>query len=71
MTFGVRVGPVEGQDDPAATMVQGAIPYGDRPIFGRKLTREEGLAHERIADCWDVVDCVLSDDPTVNHHVYG
>src|SRR5688500_5822344 len=37
VTFGVRVGPVQGQSDPAATLVQAAIPYGDSPIFGQKL----------------------------------
>jgi hypothetical protein len=31
-TFGCRVGPVEGQTQPAASLVQGATPYGDAAI---------------------------------------
>ena len=70
VTFGVRVGPVEGQVEPAATLVQAAIPYGDAPIFGTKLSREEGLAHPRLEECWEVIDFVLLEDATVNQHVY-
>jgi len=45
--------------------------YADRPIFGRKLGREEALAHPLVAENWRVVDHILVTDPTVSAHVYG
>lgn len=71
VTFGCRVGPVAGQDEPAASLVQAAVPYSDAPIWGRKLTRTEALSHSRLQDFWDVVDFVLTDQPVVHDHVYG
>lgn len=71
VTFGCRVGPVEGQEDPAASLVQAAEPYGDTSFWGRKLTRDEALVHPRLSDFWEVVDFVLVSDPVVHHHVYG
>lgn len=70
-TFGCRVGQVVGSDEPAATAVAAALPYPDSPTLGRKLSREEALAHPRIADFWAVVDLVLVHEPSVNHHLYG
>jgi hypothetical protein len=71
VTFGCRVGPVHGQSEPAATAVPAAAPYGDAPIFGCKLSRDEALAHARIAEFWRVVDFVLINDPDIHFHVYG
>jgi len=71
LTFGCRVGPVVGEDEPAATAVDAAQPYGDGSIWGRKLKREEALRHHRVPEFWDVVDYVLLADPVVHHHVYG
>ena len=59
VTFGCRVGPVEGSQEPAATAVQAAVPYKDGPAFGKKLSRDEALAHHRLSDFWRVVDFVL------------
>ncbi len=69
-TFGCRFGPVVGRDEPAATLVNAAIPFRDSPLFGRKLTRAEGLTHPKLGDYWDVVDFILLDDPDVHSHVY-
>jgi hypothetical protein len=71
LTFGCRVGPVEGQPDPAATLVPGAAAFTDRPFFGRKLSREEGLVHPLLDDFWALVDHVLVHDVVVRDHVYG
>lgn len=70
VTFGCRVGPVDGSPEPAATAVQAAVPYGDQPIWGRKLSREEALAHSRIDDYWGVVDFLLEQEPVIRAHVY-
>jgi hypothetical protein len=70
-TFGCRVGPVKGQPDPAASLVTGAGAFGDSSMFGRKLTRDEALAHPRLREFWAVVDHVLVNDQVVRDHVYG
>ena len=70
VTFGARVGPVSGQLEPAATLVDAAIPYGASSIFGQKLTRDEALAHPLLPTCWEVVDFILFNDETVHAHVY-
>jgi hypothetical protein len=71
VTFGCRVGPAANSDEPQATLVQAAQPYGSTPIWGEKLTREQALQHPRLQEFWEVVDFVLVADPVVHHHVYG
>jgi hypothetical protein len=71
LTFGCRVGPVVNSPEPAATLVNGGEVAPDSPIFGRKLQREEGLSHPRLADFWQIVDTVLEHDDLVRHHIYG
>jgi len=70
-TFGCRVGPIEGQPDPAASLVTGASVFSDSAAFGRKLTREQALSHPQLSEFWAVVDHVLTHDPLVRDHVYG
>jgi hypothetical protein len=71
ITFGCRVGPAEGEDDPVATLVEAAESYEDDPQWGTKLTRTQALADPRLPEFWDVVDYVLIHDPTIRPHVYG
>lgn len=71
VTFGCRVGPIEGRTEPAASLVTGATPYGDAPIWGQKLTREQALEHPRLHECWEVVEYMLVSDPEIRSHVYG
>lgn len=71
LTFGCRVGRIDGQIQPAATLVAGAIAYGDEPLWGQKLTREQALVHPRLHEYWEVVDFVLVGDPEIHSHVYG
>ena len=71
ITFGCRVGPIEGQTEPAASLVTGAIPYGDQAIWGQKLTREQALRHQRLQDYWEVVDNLLLNDTEIHTHIYG
>jgi hypothetical protein len=70
-TFGCRVGPVEGQADPAASLVAAAAAWGDSRTFGRKLSRDEASSHPALTDFWEVVDHVLTHDAVVSAHVYG
>lgn len=71
VTFGCRVGPVEGSPQPAATLVQACLDGSARPVHGALLSREEALAHPRLPEFWAAVDVVLANDPTVNAHLYG
>jgi hypothetical protein len=71
VTFGCRVGPVVDSPLPAATLVNGGEVAPDSPIYGQKLTREQGLAHPRVADFWDIVDTILERDKLVRRHIYG
>ena len=71
VTFGCRVGAVQSQPDPGATLVDAAQPYADDGIWGRRLTRSEALAHPWLPQYWEVVDFVLVEDPVIEHHVYG
>ncbi|GIH10990.1 hypothetical protein Rhe02_90570 [Rhizocola hellebori] len=71
VTFGCRFGPVSNSDLPAATAVDAAAVASDGPLYGHKLSREEALAHPRIADFWQVFDFVLETDPLVHEHHYG
>ncbi|GAA1809722.1 hypothetical protein GCM10009682_34220 [Luedemannella flava] len=71
LTFSCRVGPVQGSPLPAATLVDGGFVSPDEPVFGHKVSREEGLRHPRLADFWALVDTVLERDALVRRHVYG
>jgi hypothetical protein len=71
VTFGCRVGSVMNADEPQATLVAAAQPYGDSEIWGQKLNRDAALQHARLAQFWEIVDFVLVADPVVHHHVYG
>lgn len=70
-TFGCRVGPVAGQAEPAASLVHAAQAWGDKPLFGQKLTRDQALAHPGLPEFWVLVDHVLVQDPVVRAHLYG
>jgi hypothetical protein len=70
VTFGCRVGPVVDSPDPAATLVQACLDGSAGELHGQPLSREEGLAHPRLKDFWDVVDFVLVNDPVVAEHLY-
>lgn len=48
-----------------------AVPCADSSTFGHKLSREEALAHVRLADFWAVVDFLLENEAADNHRVYG
>ena len=70
-TFGCRVGPIQGQDEPGASLVTGGAEAPDSQLFGHKVTRDEALEHPKLNDFWEVVDHVLEHDPLVHDHVYG
>jgi hypothetical protein len=70
-TFGCRVGTIENQEDPGASLVTGGAAAPDTQLFGHKLTREEAMANPRLDEFWQVVDHILESDPLVRQHVFG
>jgi hypothetical protein len=67
-SFGCRVGSIDG-GDVAASMVDAAGIWDDSPMYGRKLSREDGLAHPQRDEFWALVDHILVNDPDVAVHM--
>jgi len=70
VTFGCRIGYIEGQDAPACSLVEGGKVLGDAAIFGQKLTRDEALAHPWLDRFWELVDWLIGNDPILHEHVF-
>lgn len=70
-TFGCRVGSIEGQTEPAASLVPAAAAWGESRVFGHKLSRDEALAHPMLSEFWALVDHVLTHDKVVSTHISG
>lgn len=43
----------------------------DTAIFGRKLSRDEGVGHPRLSEFWAIVDTILERDELVHRHLHG
>jgi hypothetical protein len=71
VTFGCRIGAVDGASEPPCSLVTGGELAVDDALFGAKLTRDDALQHPRLPDFWAVVDFVLEADPTVRARIYG
>ena len=71
LTFGCRVGRVDGHREPAASLVTAAAAWGESRVFGHKLTRDEALAHPLLGEFWALVDHVLMHDNVISNHLYG
>ncbi|GAB1822855.1 hypothetical protein HerbRD11066_60190 [Herbidospora sp. RD11066] len=71
VTFGCRVGPIEGHPAPMCSLVAAASVRADEPLYGRKLDREAALGHPWLADYWQTVDHILENDATIHRHLYG
>jgi len=70
VTFGCRLGHVDGQDGPAASLVTAGGTRPDHPMFGRKLNRDGALAHPRLSRFWRVIDWLIVNDPTLHENIY-
>jgi hypothetical protein len=68
--FGCRIGPVEGQAEPACSLVHSGQTLRDSPILGRKLTRDEALEHPWLSSFWEVLDWLILNDSTLHEHVF-
>ncbi|WP_052442896.1 hypothetical protein [Streptacidiphilus neutrinimicus] len=69
VTFGARYGAVQGQREPACSLVTGGAVAPDSAIYGTKLDREGALAHPRLAEFWQIVDFLIEHDPVVSDFI--
>lgn len=58
-TFASRFGPVPGQADGACTLVPAGATAPRWSRLGRRLSREDALAHDRLELFWEVNDLVI------------
>lgn len=70
VTFGCRVGHVESQREPAASLVPAGTTLSDSTEWGTPLDRPAALEHPRLDDFWDVVDWLIVNDPTLHENVF-
>jgi hypothetical protein len=70
VTFGCRIGNVEGQEAPACSLVPAGKIRSDTAMFGRKLDRQAALNHPWLPAFWEVVDWLMLNDPTLHEHVF-
>ena len=70
VTFGCRLGHVDEQSPPAASLVTGGANRSDDALFGTKLDREAALAHPMLSEFWEVIDWLVVNDPTLHENVY-
>ncbi|HMT18484.1 MAG TPA: hypothetical protein PKD20_03145 [Candidatus Saccharibacteria bacterium] len=61
VTFACRYGEVVGQSELACTLTDVPNSFVNS-LSGQKLTRTEGLKHEKINEFWHVVDYLLESD---------
>ena len=60
VTFACRVW-AEG----AAAVDAPVAASGKAPMFGRLLSRDEALKHDRLTDLWQIIDALSEQDPSV------
>ena len=70
VTFGCRIGRIEGQSEPACSLVTGAAIRGDEALFGRKLDRDAALAHPWLPAFWELIDWLIENDALLHEHIF-
>jgi hypothetical protein len=69
VTFGCRIGHVDGQAGPACSLVQAATQRSDAAIFGQRLSRDSALEHPRLGEFWAVTDWLILNDRLLHEKV--
>ncbi|SEG75533.1 hypothetical protein SAMN04489712_11151 [Thermomonospora echinospora] len=71
VTFGCRIGPIEGHPNIACSLVTGASVAPDSPLYGRKLDPDQAREHPWLTTYWETIDHILEHDETVARHFQG
>ena len=70
VTFGCRLGEVDGHSGPQASLVTGGAQRGNGPILGETLAREAAIRHPRVNEFWDPVDWLIVNDALLHEKIY-
>lgn len=70
VTFGCRIGHVQGQQEPACSLVQAAARRSGSALFGIRLSPDDARAHPRLGEFWAVTDWLILNDQLLHQHVY-
>jgi hypothetical protein len=68
ITFSCRYGEIVKGGEFACTLLNVSDAY-NKPIFGKRLTRDEATSHQKISEFWKVVDYLLEDDPLIHDYL--
>ncbi len=70
VTFGCRIGPVQGQEQPACSLVQAARRRSGSALFGLWLSPDQARVHPRLSEFWAVTDWLILNDQLLHQHVF-
>jgi hypothetical protein len=70
VTFGCRIGGVQGHPEPVASLVKGGGSRPDHPVFGVKLDRVVALENPKLTAFWDLIDWMVVNDRLLSDNVY-
>jgi len=70
VTFGCRIGHVQGQEQPACSLVQAGSRRSGSALFGLRLSPEQARAHPRLSEFWAVTDWLILNDQLLHQHVF-
>ncbi len=68
VTFSCRYGETLKDGDFACTLINVSDAY-NKPLFGKRLTRDEATSHEKTSAFWDIVDYLLEHDPRIHDYL--
>lgn len=69
VTFGCHLRRSPENGETSAGLVPAADVFSNSALFGRKLDREQALAHPWIEDFWAVVDFLVLEEPDIQAHM--
>jgi hypothetical protein len=70
VTFGCRIGAVDGQVEPACSLVDAATIRPGGPIMGTKLSEQAARRHPWLSTFWTLTDWIMLNDPVAHEHLF-
>lgn len=69
VTFACRYGGlINGGEEVACTLLDVSDVY-DKPIFGKRLTRDQALKHPKVTEFWEIIDYLIEYDIKVHDYL--